>query len=63
MGLDDILKGNFKVKNPPKIDDTKTNDTEGHTKIAEDLRAQALRALGGSMVYVDRKTMTWNGDE
>ena len=60
--MDELLRGNFKVKNPVKESDISTNKEEGHETIARELKKRALASLGGSMVYVDRDTLTWNGD-
>lgn len=53
----DILKGNFCVKKPvvvePKKDET----------LAEDVKKRALKSLGGSMVYIERKTLVWEGND
>jgi hypothetical protein len=57
---EDILKGNFKVKRPVV---TQSEDADKKESIAEQLRKRALASLGGSMVYVDRNHLTWNGDE
>ncbi|HLF18641.1 MAG TPA: hypothetical protein VI749_07105 [Candidatus Omnitrophota bacterium] len=55
---EDILKGNFKVKNPIKANDEKVEKSS----VREQLRAKALASLGGSMVYMERTELTWEGD-
>lgn len=60
--MDDILKGNFKVKRPVKLEKEKGKDKENHLK--KELREKALASLGGSMVYMERDlAFTWEGDE
>jgi hypothetical protein len=56
---ENILKGNFKVKNPVKID----NDQLKKPSVREQLRKKALSTLGGSMVYMERTDLTWEGDK
>jgi hypothetical protein len=54
---DDILKGNFKldkeIKEAPK--DKKSLELEFKERI--------LHSLSGSMVYVERNKLEWDGDE
>lgn len=52
-----LLKGNFKVKNPVNI-----GKIENST-LREELRKKALASLGGSMVYMERTDLTWEGDK
>jgi hypothetical protein len=52
-----ILKGNFKVKNPVKVDDQKKQS------IQEEYKKKALASIGGSMVYMERSNLTWDGDK
>ena len=56
---ENILKGNFRVKNPVKIE----NDQEVNLSIKEQLRKKAMSTLGGSMVYMERTDLTWEGDK
>ena len=57
--MDEILKGNFKVKNPVSI---KSSDSDKET-LREILKKKALASLGGSMVYVERDRLNWDGHE
>ena len=57
---DDILKGNFKVKRP--VDLSKLESDKKET-LKEEFRKKALASLGGSMVYVERDNINWDGDE
>lgn len=60
--MDEILKGNFKVKRPVKLEKEKVKDKENRLK--KELREKALASLGGSMVYMERDlAFTWEGDE
>ena len=54
-----VLKGNFKVKNQINIE----KDQTGKPSIREQLRKKALASLGGSMVYMERTDLTWEGDK
>lgn len=57
--MDQILKGNYKVKNPVKVQ----QEAGKKQTLKEKLREKALGSLGGSMVYVERNKMNWDGDE
>ena len=54
----DILKGNFKVKKQPKmrVSEEKIDNLESEFK------KKAIENIGGSMVFVERKKVIWNGD-
>lgn len=60
--MTDFLKGNFKVKRAVKesLSARKKNSAQ---ELKERLRKKALASIGGSMVYVERTELTWNGDE
>lgn len=60
--MDDILKANFKLKNPVTTDDIKKDKREGHVELAEEFRTKALASLGGSMIYVERNKLAWDGE-
>jgi hypothetical protein len=60
--MDDILKGNFKVKREVAAEEPAADASAAET-IAEKLRKAALASLGGSMVYMERTALTWNGDD
>jgi hypothetical protein len=53
-----ILKGNFKVKNPIKID-----QEQKPSSFQEEYKKRALASIGGSMVYMERTNLTWDGDK
>ncbi len=54
----DILKGNFKVKKKPKL----TKKEKKSNSFDEEFKKKAIENIGGSMVFVDRKTVVWDGD-
>ena len=58
--MDEILKGNFKVKNPI---DLALENKQNKLSLKEQVRQRALASLGGSMVYVERSQLIWDGDE
>lgn len=54
---EELLKGNFKVKHPVKTDEKKKKES-----VREKLKKRALASIGGSMVYMERTALTWEGD-
>ena len=56
--MDELLKGNFTVKRPVSYDASK----EEKLSLRETLRIKAMASLGGSMVYVERKKLNWDGE-
>ena len=52
-----FLKGNYNIKK--KIIDKK----ETKESIEEDFRKKAINSVGGSMVFVERNKLVWDGDE
>ena len=59
--MDEILKGNFKVKNP--IDLTKEKNGSEKETLSQIVKKKVLASLGGSMVYIERTKLNWDGDE
>lgn len=55
---DQLLKGNFKVKKPVKTE--KGNET---ASFQDEYKKKALASIGGSMVYMERTNLTWDGDK
>ena len=55
--MDDILRGNFKVKKPITLSQAKKKES-----VKDMLKKKALASLGGSMVYVERDRLIWDGD-
>lgn len=59
--MSEFLKGNFKVKRP--VAGAKPAKAKSKSQaLQERFRKQALASIGGSMVYVERTDLTWNGD-
>jgi hypothetical protein len=57
--MEDMLKGNFKVKRPPEIKEIVKSDED----LKEKFKKAALGSIGGSMVYVERTQMSWDGED
>lgn len=60
--MSEFLKGNFQVKHEvvaPGADETVQTAAQ---RLSEEFRAKALSSIGGSMVYVDRTDLTWDGE-
>ena len=54
--MGNLLKGNYKM-------DTKVVDDKGENTIDDSYKKKALASIGGSMVFVDRKKLYWDGDD
>ena len=54
---EEFLKGNFKVKNPVRLDE------EQQESVKKEFKKKALASIGGSMVYMERTDLTWEGDK
>lgn len=62
--MNDILKGNFQVKCPVEPEKKEIEKEESrHETISKELKKRALGCLGGSMVYIEREKLTWDGEE
>ena len=57
---DDILKGNYKIKEQIKEEKINIDEQE---MLKKELKERALASLGGSMVYVERDKLFWDGSE
>ncbi len=55
--MDEVLKGNFQTKRPVSPEENKKDS------LKEEFRKRALASLGGSMVYVEREILNWDGHE
>ena len=55
---EEVLKGNFKVKRPVAIDEVKEKES-----LQEQVRKKVMSSLAGSMVYVERNKLNWDGHE
>jgi hypothetical protein len=62
LNVDDLLKGNFKTKHDVTGNE-ETLSAETNQTIGEKLRKAAMASIGGSMVYMERTELTWNGDD
>ncbi len=64
--MSSVLKGNFTVRKPVEAARTPTDSTATPEGSAEELaialRKAALHSIGGSMVYVERTALTWDGE-
>ena len=56
--MSEFLKGNFTPKK--QVED---RSPENPADPAEEFRKQALNSIGGSMVYVERTRLDWDGDD
>jgi len=63
--MSEFLKGNFKTKHTVVANDQSEGDVpnDAGREISEKLRKAALASIGGSMVYMERTDLTWNGDD
>jgi len=55
--MSDILKGNFKTKNPV------TKADEGEKTLEDKFEKEALKRLGGSIAFVSKKKVMWDAKE
>jgi len=58
--MSEFLKGNFEVKN--KVTEMSKGKKKEKT-LEEKFEKAALNSIGGSMVYVKRSKLTWDGDD
>lgn len=54
---ENILKSNFKIKKPVVLGMEKKDDSP-----LRDYHKKALVSIGGSMVYMERTKLTWDGE-
>ncbi|MBF0103985.1 MAG: hypothetical protein HQM16_01550 [Deltaproteobacteria bacterium] len=57
----DILKGNYQVPKKAQVNQSEINRNNKDPK--EDFKQKVLSSLGGSMVYMDRDKLIWDGDK
>lgn len=60
--MSELLKGNFTVKRKVASENQPGADEASQT-LSGKLRKVALASIGGSMVYMERTDLTWNGDD
>ena len=53
-----LLKGNFQPKKNPKLKKKKSEKSS----FEDDFKKKAIENIGGSMVFVERRKMTWDGE-
>lgn len=56
--MSDLLKGNFKTKKAVVAPENEESDD-----LNAEFKKEALNSIGGSMVYVERTPLEWDGDE
>ena len=54
--MSDVLRGNFKPRNPVKVDENEEKSLE------EQFEKAALKRLGGSIAFVSKRKVVWNDD-
>ena len=59
--MSEFLKGTFAVKKP--VVEGPAGPGDKKRELAEKLKEQVLTSLGGSMVYMERTGLTWDGDK
>ncbi len=57
--MSEFLKGNFSVKK--EVVESPDAQQDEAASLAETLKKQVLTSLGGSMVYMERTGLTWDG--
>ena len=55
--MSELLKGNFTVKNKVEV-----NEENEDADTMSEYRKKALNSIGGSMVFVERDKLFWDGD-
>lgn len=56
--MTDLLKGNFTTQKQVVLETTSDKEESLESK----LKKAALNSIGGSMVYVERTDLTWDGE-
>ncbi|MGZ5049763.1 MAG: hypothetical protein ACXWF8_03405 [Methylobacter sp.] len=56
--MSELLKGNFEVKRKLSV-----NDTDDGADFNNEFKKKALESIGGSMVFVEREMLFWDGTE
>ena len=57
--MSELLKGNFQVKHKVELNEVKDDAAD----FREEYRKKALESIGGSMVFVEREKLFWDGDD
>jgi hypothetical protein len=56
--MSDLLKGNFAVKRAVNVNE----EQDAAAEFNKEYRKKALESIGGSMVFVERQKLFWDGD-
>lgn len=56
--MTNLLKGNFQVKHEVSVSERRDEAAEFKTEY----RKKALESIGGSMVFVEREKLFWDGE-
>lgn len=57
--MSELMKGNFEVKRKLAV----TDDSDGSADFKNEFKKKALESIGGSMVFVEREMLFWDGAE
>lgn len=57
ISMNGLLKGNFEVKHQVNVDEKK----DEADSFKQEFRKKALESIGGSMVFVERRLLVWDG--
>lgn len=57
--MSDVLRGNFKVRNPVGSSETAGTDDD---RFKAEFRKKALESISGSMVFVEREKLFWDDE-
>ncbi len=57
--MEELLKGNYKVTKNIEIE----AEEKSENNLTINFKKVALNSIGGSMVYVERNTLVWEGEE
>lgn len=55
--MTDVLRGNFKTKNPIKT------ESEGEKSLEDKFEKEALKRLGGSIAFVSKRKVMWDAKD
>lgn len=55
--MSDLLRGNFKVKNVVSVEEK----VDPESLFKSEFRKKAMESIGGSMVFIEREILFWDG--
>lgn len=63
--MSEFLKGTYPLpkRDQAKGESSQQGDEGAEPSLTEELRERALASICGSMVYVERTALSWDGDE